>query len=333
LKNFLIFFLKFISFIVLEQLDTLKKAQSLVTAPVIYSKFLFTELIKALQNLTMNSNMLETLVLEGLPLSGRYMTTFASGLTQNQTIKSLSFMRCNIGDAACDILCETLKHLTNVETLNLSGCNLGVKGIEAVTNLVKFHKIQRFSEAWSQSLRYRNVDADSFPGLRKILLNNNPDIGDKGVEVLAEALKEDVWVKDIEMQRCGLTDEGAQHIINCLNINRTILCFNISGNPEVSEHLYRHIIVHLGHADLDSSDSNESSPEKLSKFQLLDKVKFLEDQLEMEIFRRKKMEELHDKLQQQVVEFQKEITFQGSFRIPDGFTLVANSTMEKLLKE
>lgn len=283
----------------------------------------------------MNTNMLETLVLEGLPLSGRYMMTFANGITQNQTIKSLSFARSNIGDEACDTLCETLKHLMSVEVLNLSGCNLGIKGVEAVTNLVKFHKIQRFSDAWQHSLRYQNIDVDSFPGLRKILLNNNPDIGDKGIEILMEALKEDIWVKDIEMQRCGLTDEGAQHIINCLNINRTILSFNIAGNPEISEHLHRHIVVHLGNTDLDSSDSNDSksTPEKLSKSKLLEMVKFLEEQLEMEIFRRKKMEELNDKMQNQVVELQKEISFQGSFRVPDGFTLVANATMDKLLKE
>ena len=306
-----------------------------MTAPPIYSKFLLTEFTKALQNLTTNSNMLDTLVLEGLPLTGRFMTTVASGLTQNQSIKILNLSRCNIGDEACESLCETLKHLMNVETLNLSGCNLGVKGAEAVTNLVKYHKIQRFSEAWSQSLRYQNVDADSFSGLRKIVLNNNPDIGDGGVEVLAEALKEDIWLKDIEMQRCGLTDEGAQHIISCLNINRTVLSFNISGNPEVSEHLHRHIVVHLGNVDPESSDSSDSksSTQKLSKFKLLDKVKFLEDQLEMEIFRRRKMEELHEKLQHQNVELQKEITFQGSFRIPDGFTLVANDTLDKLLKE
>lgn len=279
--------------------------------------------------------MLEDLVLEGLPLSGRYMTSFAKGLTQSTNIKSLSFARCNIGDEACETLCETLKFLTSMETLNLSGCNLGSKGAESVTNLVKFHKIQRLSEAWAQSLRYRNVEADSFSGLRKVLLNNNPDIGDKGVEVIAEALKEDLWIKDIEMQNCGLTEEGAQHIINCLNVNRTILSFNIAGNSEVPEHLYRHIVVHLGIAEADSSDSNESksSSTKISKFKLLDKVKFMEEQLETEMFRRKKMEELYDKLQGQVVEYQKEMAFHGSFRIPNGFTLVANTTMEKLLKE
>jgi centrosomal protein CEP78 len=212
---------------------------------------------------------------------------------------------------------------------------LSFKGAEAVTNLIKFQKIQRFSEAWTRSLRYQNVDAESFPGLRKIMLNNNPRIADDGLELLTEPLREDVWIKDIEMQNCGIGDEGAQSIIKCLNINKTILNFNIAGNPEVPEHLHRHIIVHLGNADQDSSDSGESksTPEKITKSQLLEKLKFIEEQLDAEIFRRKQMEQLNEQLHNQVMECQKEINFQGSFKIPDGFTLITNETLDKLLKE
>lgn len=319
---------------VFEELDTIKKAQTLVTAPPIYSKFLLDELTTALQNFISNTKVLETLVLEGLPFSGCYMMPLANGLSHNQSIKFLNFSRSNIGDEACEILCETLKHLMNVEVLNLSSCNLGVKGAEAVTNLVKYHKIQRFSEAWQQSLRYQNVDADSFSGLRKILLNNNPGIGDGGIELIAEALKEDVWVKDVEVQGCGLTDEGAQHIISCLNINKTILNFNIAGNPKVSEHLHRHITVNLGVAETESSDSSVEKIEskKISKVKLMDKVKFLENQLEIEMFRRKKAEELQEKLQELNSQMRKEISIQGSFRVPEGFTLLENNTIQRLLK-
>jgi centrosomal protein CEP78 len=317
-----------------EELDTIKKAQTLVEAPPIYAKFLFNELMKALQSLISNTAMLENLVLEGLPLSGLYLTSIASGLIQNQSIKVLSFSRSNIGDEACESLCETLKHLMNVESLNLSGCNLGSKGAEAVTNLIKNYSVQRFSEAWQQSLRYRDVDADSFSGLRKILLNNNPSIGDKGVEFLTETLKEDVWMKDIELQQCGLTDEGAQLIVDCLNVNKTILNFNIAGNPQVSNHHRRHIIAHLGNAEPESSDSSESNnfPKKVAKIKLVDRVKFLEDQLEIEIFRRKKTEELQEKLQQMNNEMKKEIASQGSFRVPEGFTLIEDTTLQRLLK-
>lgn len=317
---------------VINEADTLKKAKAIDSHPVIYSKFLFGTLVDALKSLLFNSNVLETLVLEGFPMNGIFMDKLIHGLSRNTSLKSLSFARSQVGDSACDSLCTTLKHMMNVETLNLSGCDLGVKSTESIAGLIKLHKIQRFSEAWTQSLRYQNIDAESFPGLRKVQLNNNPDIGDEGLEILTEILLEDVWIKDIEMQNCGLTDVGAQNIIKCLNTNKTILNFNIAGNPDTSEHLCRHIILHLGNCDQDSSDSTSPS-KKITKLELLEEVKFLKEQLDQEIYRRKQNEELHDTLQQQLISAQQQIMIQGAFRVPEGFTLIAESTLSDLLKE
>lgn len=312
----------------------MKKTKTLVTHPVIYSKFVFTELVQSLQNLMTHNTILETLIIEGLPLRGQYMATFAKGLSQNRSIKTLSFSRSIIGDDGCGEVCSIVKHLMNIETINFSGCNLSIKGAEAVKDLIKFQKIQRFSEAWACSLRYQNIDTESFSGLRKIMLNNNPEIQDEGLALLTEALCEDVWIKDIEMQNCGLGEEGAQCIIRCLSINKTVLNFNIAGNPDVPEHLHRHIIVHLGSADQDSSDScdSKSTLQKITKSQLSAKIKFLEEQMSAEIFRRKQTEHLNEQLHDQMIECQKRINLQETFKIPDGFTLIANETLDKLLK-
>lgn len=56
-------------------------------------------------------------------------------------------------------------------------------------------KISRFSEGWEKSLRYRSVDVDSISGLRNIALSTNPNLGDEGLRMIAEVLKEDAWVK------------------------------------------------------------------------------------------------------------------------------------------
>lgn len=53
----------------------------------------------------------------------------------------------------------------------------------------------RHNEAWKDSLRYRRPDLDRMHGLRRISLNCNPLIGDQGTQVLAEVLKDDLWVK------------------------------------------------------------------------------------------------------------------------------------------
>ena len=53
----------------------------------------------------------------------------------------------------------------------------------------------RHNEAWKDSLRYRRPDLDRMHGLRRITINCNPLIGDDGTQVLADVLKDDLWVK------------------------------------------------------------------------------------------------------------------------------------------
>ena len=51
--------------------------------------------------------------------------------------------------------------------------------------------------AWQDSLRYRHPDLDRMPGLRRITICKNPLINDRGAELIAEALKDDLWVKGV----------------------------------------------------------------------------------------------------------------------------------------
>ena len=55
--------------------------------------------------------------------------------------------------------------------------------------------MQRHNETWQGSLRYRRPDLDRMGGIRRITLNRNSLIGDDGATCLAEALKDDLWLK------------------------------------------------------------------------------------------------------------------------------------------
>lgn len=63
---------------------------------------------------------------------------------------------------------------------------------------MQFQATRRHGVAWQDSLRYRRPDLDRMSGLRRITICKNPMIGDKGVEFIAEALKDDLWVKGKE---------------------------------------------------------------------------------------------------------------------------------------
>lgn len=295
------------------------------------------ELLNALQSMLSHNPHLEVLTLEGLPIYGRYMNHLVKGLCSNRSLKVINFSRTNMGDEACEILCANIKHLTNIESVNLSHCNLGVKGATAIRDFIRFQKIHRFSEAWIRSLRYQNVDAAHFDGVKKIFLNNNPMITDEGLEILADELREDVWIKEIEVQNCGLTHVSANIIMDCLKINKTILNFNVNNNSEIPDQLQRHIMFHFSSSsssgDGDSLASNDAKiiKQKITKSQLIDNVKFLEDQLESEIFRRKELEKINEQLYKQLNEVQREMSINNTINIPDGYTLVTNEELQKII--
>lgn len=57
---------------------------------------------------------------------------------------------------------------------------------------------------------------DIMKGLRRLTLNNNPRIGNHGCKLLCEVLKDDHWMKAIDLQNCGIDDTGGQIWLNLL---------------------------------------------------------------------------------------------------------------------
>lgn len=185
-------------------------------------------------------------------------------------------------------------------------------------------KITRFTEGWEKSLRYRSVDVNTIAGLRVILLANNPEMGDDGVRLIAEVLKEDAWIKSkqafqnnkyfyglpyaaVDMENCGLTDIGANLILDCLELNTAIMEFNTRNNEGISKFLQRSILDHFGEPveekqepqfDLSFANGLQSLPKnkKVTLAQLLSHTKALEEQLSFERTLRKKAEKLNEKL-------------------------------------
>lgn len=57
--------------------------------------------------------------------------------------------------------------------------------------------MKRHNEAWQDSLRYRRPELDRMDGIRRLSINRNNMLGDDGAILLAEALKDDLWLKGI----------------------------------------------------------------------------------------------------------------------------------------
>ncbi|CAD6993221.1 protein Cep78 homolog [Ceratitis capitata] len=332
---------------VLEHLDTEKKARLFKQKPVICTKFVFSGIVEAVSNCIEFNKNLRILNLEGLPLNDKYVESIAKALSSNESLKEISFQRTNIYDKGCEAICNTIKYLENVEKLNLSECELSTKGAEHVADMIKIQKISRYTEGWQKSLRYRDVDPDTIPGLRSIALARNPQIGDDGVKAIVEILKEDVWVKVIDMENCGLTDRAANLILDCLEVNNYIIDFNVRGNAGISKFLQRSIREQLGKEDEDqkmlegqmqqslggNGPNSQSKKNRITLTQLKEQLKTLEEQLAFERVLRKKAEQLNEKLNQQIIAYENQMENEANSRIPEGYVVVKNESLQSIIKE
>ncbi|EDW97556.1 protein Cep78 homolog [Drosophila yakuba] len=296
----------------IDPIDTEKRARLFRQRPVIYTRFIFNSLVQAIANCVSSNKNLSVLKLEGLPLQDGYIETIAKALADNECLETVSFRKSNIGDKGCEVVCNTAKYLNRIEVFDVSECGLTSKGAEHVADMLKMQKITRFTEGWEKSLRYRSVDVNTIGGLRTVLLADNPAIGDEGIRWITEVLKEDAWIKKIDMEGCGLTDIGANLILDCLELNTAITEFSVRNNEGISKFLQRSIRDRLGSSpeekqepeyDLSCVNGLQSLPKnkKVTVSQLLSHTKALEEQLSFERTLRKKAEKLNEKLSHQLM--------------------------------
>nr|XP_044623536.1 centrosomal protein of 78 kDa isoform X5 [Equus asinus] len=140
-------------------------------------------------------------------------------------------------------LCKTLKCCLSasgaLKNLELNGLVLRERDL---TMLTKYQTMRRHEETWAESLRYRRPDLDCMAGLRRITFNCNTLIGDLGASALAESLSEDLWLRALDLQQCGLTNEGAKALLKALETNRTLVVLDIRKNPLVDHSVMKAVI-------------------------------------------------------------------------------------------
>lgn len=255
----------------IETADTELKARAVTKQPVVTTRFVLLWLIESIKLCLTHSTTLTVLELEGLPLSGDYLTSLSRGIMETSSLQHLSLSKCSIGDEGTEMICHTIKHLPSVVSLDLSNCGLTNHGADIIAGLIKYQKLNRYSEAWKQTLRYRDPDVEAMPGLRRITINNNPDIGDKGMEILTEEIKDDLWLRALDVQDCGLTDEGGNRLLDLLENNTNLIIVDARGNPYMTEEKLSEIMNRLA---LNNRDRNNTDYKWINKSPNLNKKSF-----------------------------------------------------------
>ncbi|XP_035022810.1 centrosomal protein of 78 kDa [Hippoglossus stenolepis] len=210
--------------------------------PAVRSKDSTFKLCKALRECLTVSPNLKTLQLNGLPLRERDLITLTKGLAKSISLENLSLANCPISDEGLEVICQSVKYSLSIRTVDFTGCNLTWRGAEHMANIIKHQGMQRHGTAWAESLRYRQPHLQRMGGLRRVTLNCNILIGDRGAAALAHELAEDLWLKAVDLQRCGLSNEGAHHLLQALKTNSSLCVLDIRSNPLVDKVPIKNII-------------------------------------------------------------------------------------------
>lgn len=116
------------------------------------------------------------------------------------------------------------------------------EGANILATLIKVQALKRHNEAWKDSLRYGRPDLDSMFGIRRITINSNPLVGDRGVEALADAFKSDLWLKALDLQDCGITTTGANHLLDGLKFNAMMHVLDVRLNVNIDRETLQKIM-------------------------------------------------------------------------------------------
>ncbi|XP_062936866.1 centrosomal protein of 78 kDa isoform X2 [Cynocephalus volans] len=211
-------------------------------APAIRSKDVTFQLCKALKGCLSISSVLRNLELNGLILRERDLTVLTKGLNKSASLVHLSLANCPIGDGGLEIICQGIKSSITLKTVNFTGCNLTWQGADHMAKILKYQTMRRYEETWAESLRYRRPDLDCMAGLRRVTLNCNTLIGDLGARAFADAVSEDLWLRALDLQQCGLTSEGAKALLTALETNRTLVVLDIRKNPLIDHSMMKAVI-------------------------------------------------------------------------------------------
>ncbi|XP_044513165.1 centrosomal protein of 78 kDa [Gracilinanus agilis] len=210
--------------------------------PTIRFKEVTIQLCKAIKGCLSVSPALKNLELQGIYLRERDLILLTRGLNKSASLVHLSLAHCPIGDGGLETICQSVKTSVTLKTIDFSGCNLTWRGAEHLANILKYQTIKRHEDVWAESLRYRNPDLDGMAGLQRISLNYNTLIGDQGASAFAQCLCDSLWLRALDLQQCGISNEGAKTLLTALEGNTTLMVLDVRKNPLVDHSLMKTII-------------------------------------------------------------------------------------------
>ena len=148
----------------------------------------------------------------------------ADALAKNSVLTKLNLADNGIQEAGAKALLKALKINICLQTLDLKG-NVGISR----DSMARIDYDLGGNRARPDAARL--LDNETSP---KDLDLNKKDFGDKGAEVLADALAKNSVLTHLELADNGIGDEGAKALLKALEDNKTIQTLDLKGNVGIS---------------------------------------------------------------------------------------------------
>ncbi|KFM79107.1 Centrosomal protein, partial [Stegodyphus mimosarum] len=196
---------------------------------------------KAVSSLLSISQTLRQLKLENLMMRPEDADCLSEGL-KNANLVYFSLAGCRLGDDFIERLCRGL-HVSKIDWIDLSSCRLSMRSITSLSNVIKSHNIRRHNEMFKDTLRQQLPSLDAQKGLKRVSLNDNL-LCDKGINILTESLADDLWIKALDLQKCGVGNEGAMKLLQIAKVSPQIQIIDLRLN-EVDEYILERLYQQL----------------------------------------------------------------------------------------
>ena len=198
---------------------------------------------------------IKCLDLQGVPLRVKDVALLSKGIEKNVSLSYVSLNYCQISDKGVQAFCLAVRNHPCITHISLSGCNITPYGTAEIAKMITHQSTLRHSEAWAESLRYRTPNFNCMGGIRRITLNSNPMIGDAGISAFTEALKDDLWLKALDFQQCGVSTEGAMALLATMQYNNTLVVLDLRQNPMIDSTTLRTL---LGRVLMNANENDEA---------------------------------------------------------------------------
>ncbi|MCG8620909.1 MAG: hypothetical protein MJE68_02755, partial [Proteobacteria bacterium] len=159
-----------------------------------------------------STSIVSLLWLNGNPIGDKGLQIIFDTLKQNKRLKMLSVPDCGMTDTGVASLADALHTNNTLETLNIRFNQISEEGASHIAKVL-----------------------NSTGVLSSLRLSNNPKIGDKGLQSIFDALKQNKTLKELIIDNCGMTDTGVASLADALHTNNTLDFLFILGNGAITE--------------------------------------------------------------------------------------------------